>query len=249
MRSWWCVAGVMVATAHVAHTQPAATPSALDACIERRHAMVVAAEKITDVRARGRAFAAIIDCHATGGGAVDVIDPLAPPPPEPRFEPAFGVAAVLGARATWIQYHVRSSSSFGPYASLDGSWHFSRHFSIEAFAGYAGFDDGSYLGSYDVRHRFVDFGARLRVHFGPASFAFGGGVEVDDSMPFADVPGDTNPLALFELSARYDVASIGRTRIVVDGGFSYGATQRSDPNDLSIDADAISARLAIGARM
>src|ERR1700733_2844626 len=209
---------VLVAISKIALAQPSMTPAsespraAFEACKDRRHAMTVEAMKSTDIEERGRRLAALVECQRPADGTTEVI---APTPPLERI-PHATIALLMGVALSRIAYELSPATSItGPFAELEGGWRFARRFSLAAFAGYTGFHDEAYLGGYNVRHSLFDVGARVRLHFGSASVGAGAGVEIDDAVAFADVPGYMNPLVLVTLDAKYEVSRVERFGVVV----------------------------------
>lgn len=240
MRFW-----MLILLSRVALAQPAATPSAFETCRVQRKAQTIEAMKIADPDARARRLLAMPICRREADGSVEVVDPTAPPLPEPPFEPRAIAAVTAGVAASIVAYNVRPATSLGPTVEAELGWQLRRRFSIGAFGGFSSFHDDAYLGSYDVRHRFYDVGARVRYHVGGFRLGAGAGVELDDAMAFADVPAHRDPLLLFSVDALYPVARVDRFEVVVRGVVSFASSALAS-SDLSMYGNVISARLGIG---
>ncbi len=246
VRAGWLVLGLT----RVVLAQPSTIDPndvAMDACKARRHELRVAAMKLR-LAERGPKLVMLPECRRLPDGTTQVIDPTAQPV-LPPFTPALSIALVTGIAATRVTYPLDVASSFGPYVQLEGGWHFVRRISIGAFAAYTGFDDGSYLGHYDVRHRIYDVGARIRVHVGDGTVGVGLGVEIDNALAFADVPATSTPNLLIAIDARLPIMHVGRFELIVDAIVSYSAASETPTADVSIYGDVLSARLAIGLRL
>src|ERR1700733_1181674 len=150
----WVVVGVFVSRAVGA--QPSATPSSFEQCKAQRISLTRDAMKVSDVDERARMLLAMPICSREPDGTLEVTDPRAPPPPLPPFTPHASLALALGFAASLIGYQVRPATGYGPTVELEADWQPLRRLSVGGFAAYEGFDDGSYLGAYDVIHHFYD---------------------------------------------------------------------------------------------
>lgn len=239
---------MLLVLVRVAAAQPATTPTRFETCTAERKTRMATALQIADADERARALLAMPECRREADGTTDVIDPRAPVAPEAAFQSRIEAELVAGVAASAIGYQVRQAFGFGPAVELAGAWHGWRRLSLGASAGYVGFDDSSYLGSYDVRHRFFDLAGRAWLHLGPAKVGAGIGVQIDDAMAFADISGHRDANPFFEVAARCDVERVRFAELVVFGALSY-VTSSPDANNLSYAGDVLSARLGIGVRL
>jgi hypothetical protein len=246
MRAWLVVIVVIVASGGAARAQPSTAPSAFEACTVTRKARMAEAMRIDDLDDRARALVAIPQCRREPDGTTAVVDPTAHEP-EPPWQPRVRVALVAGVAASTIAYQVRPATGYGPALELAADWHRWRRFSLSLSAGYVGFDDGSYLGSYDVRHHFADLGARVALELGRASVGAGVGVQLDDAIAFADIPGHHDLEPAFELVASYEIDRTRSLAVILLGGLTF-VTSSPMASDLSYSGDVATARLAIGIR-
>lgn len=226
----WLAAMLLVA--RVAHADPA--------CEARWRELRAEAMRLADLDERGRRLAALPSCPR------DVVEPAAEP--EPTFAPhAIGFVST-GLAAERVAYPLATARGLGVFVEAAAGWRFARRWAASGFAGYAGFEDRGYLGSYDVVHHFYELGGRLGMMVDGIELGAKLGVELDDAAAFFDVPAHRDALPLAGIDARIGVVPIGPLQITFAASVEAAWNPRSS-SDLSLYGDVYAVRLAVGCQL
>ena len=246
------IAGVAsAALAYHAYADAVVAPDAFEACKAERRRQIAEAMQIADANERGRRLAAAPVCERAADGSLHVDDPRAHPL-EPPFKRFASWSLELGLAGAVIQYQVRPSDAFAPVIEGAAAWHFTRAYWVGGFASAIWYDDATYLGQLNTRHRFYDVGARFGIALGDAELGAGIGLELDDGDAFGPsndpVPARWNELALFDIHAAYRVGHIAGAAMVAGGELTYASLGKQSDVDLSLYGNIASARLTLGVR-